>query len=306
MTAMNNRLVIRLGLTCNNHCKFCIFGRERNKFRDRTEKQIKEILNLNFNKHYKSVVFTGGEPCLRSDLIHLVKHAKSLGVKEIQIQSNGRMFAYKGFCEELIDVGANEFAVAIHGHCSKIHDYLTSVKESFGQTVKGIRNLKDLRQYVITNTVITKTNYRYIPQIAQLLVDLGIGHFQFSFIHIIGRAWENRDWIVPRKSEVIPYIKEAIDIGTKAGKRVTTEAVPYCLMQDYENSIVESFIPKSKVFELDSTIADLKAHRVYEKKTKREDCIKCKYYGSCEGPWKEYPELFGWDEFEPVRNELPH
>jgi MoaA/NifB/PqqE/SkfB family radical SAM enzyme len=166
--------------------------------------------------------------------------------------------------------------------------------------------LKDLGQYVIINTVVTKTNYKNIPQIAKMLADLDIEHFQFSFIHIMGRAWENRNWIVPRKSEVIPYINEAIDIGIKANKRVTTEAIPYCLMRGYENSIVESLIPKSKVFELDSTIEDLKAHRIYEKKIKRKECIKCKYYRLCEGPWKEYPELFGWDEFEPIRNEFPH
>lgn len=301
---MNNRLVIRLSLTCNNHCKFCVFGKEREKIQDRTERQIKEILNC--NRNYRSVVFTGGEPCLRPDLINLVTYAKSMGFKEVQIQSNGRMFIYKGFCRELISAGTNEFALAIHGPNPKIHDHLTSIKGSFRQALQGMENLKRLGQYVITNTVITKTNYKFIPQIAKMLIGLGIEHFQLSFIHIIGMAWENRDWIVPRKSEVIPYIKEAIGIGIKANKRVTTEAIPYCLMQGYENSIVESFIPKSKVFELDLTIEDLKAHRVYEKKTKRKGCIKCKYYGLCEGPWKEYPGLFGWDEFISISNGKDH
>lgn len=295
---MNNRLVIRLGLTCNNRCKFCVFGKERKKFPDRTEKQIKKILNYNCN--YKSVVFTGGEPCLRKDLINLVKYAKSLGFKEIQIQSNGRMFTYIGICQELLKAGANEFALAIHGHNSKVHDYLTSVEGSFEQTIKGIKNLKDLEQYVITNTVITKTNYKYIPKIAKMLVDLDIAHFQFSFIHIIGRAWENKGWLVATKSGVISYVREGLDIGLNAGKRVTTEAIPYCLMRDYEDCVIEKFIPKSKVFELDTTIEDLEKCRLREKKAKRKNCILCKYYRTCEGPWKEYPELFGWDEFIPI------
>ena len=31
-----------------------------------------------------------------------------------------------------------------------------------------------------------------------------------------------------------------------------------------------------------------------------ENCIKCKYNKICEGPWKKYPEIYGWDEFKPI------
>jgi hypothetical protein len=38
-------------------------------------------------------------------------------------------------------------------------------------------------------------------------------------------------------------------------------------------------------------------------KSKRAECRSCRWDARCEGPWKEYPELFGWDEFRPVREE---
>ena len=296
---MDRRIVVRLGVSCNNCCKFCIFGHERENFMCRTEQQVKSILNR--NRAFKRVVFTGGEPCLRADLVNLVTYAKSVGFTDIQIQSNGRMFMYKGFCKELIDVGVNEFALAIHGHNANIHDFLTSAEGSFVQTIKGLINLKDLKQYVITNTVITKTNYTYIPQIAQLLIKLDIAHFQFSFVHIIGRAWTNKDWIVPRKSAIMPYLTKGLQIGLQAGKRVTTEALPYCIMQDYKDCIVERLIPPSKVYELDKVINDLRTYRILKKKAKRKKCFTCSYYQMCEGPWKEYPRLFGWDEFIPIK-----
>jgi len=294
---MKQRLVVRIGLSCNNHCKFCIFDDKNRDYQDRSEVEIRKILSS--NRGYEGLVLTGGEPCLRPDLCSLIRYAKLLGFKEIQVQSNGRMFIYRDLCKELIDAGASEFAVALHGHNAKIHDFLTSCEGSFEQTVGGIKILKELGQDVITNTVITKTNYRHLSKIAAFLADLKINHFQFSFIHIIGRAWENRGWIVPHKSKVIPFLKKGLGVGLRSGRRVTTEAIPYCLLQNYEDCIVESVIPKSKVFEMDFTIADLKRHRIYRKKSKRRDCRACGYYRDCEGPWKEYPKIFGWGEFKP-------
>jgi hypothetical protein len=34
-------------------------------------------------------------------------------------------------------------------------------------------------------------------------------------------------------------------------------------------------------------------------------CPECDWHASCEGPWREYPELFGWDEFVPVKKAKP-
>ena len=122
---------------------------------------------------------------------------------------------------------------------------MTCAQGSFKQTVQGIKNLKKLNQYVLTNTVITSTNAKSLPKIAQLLVDLNVNQFQFAFLHIGGTAFKNKDWIVPKKSEIMKYIKKGLDVGIKANKRVMTEAIPYCLKQGYEDYIAEKIIPPS-------------------------------------------------------------
>ena len=43
-------------------------------------------------------------------------------------------------------------------------------------------------------------------------------------------------------------------------------------------------------------IDDYAAYRRCEGKAKREACAECRWDQECEGPWREYPELFGWDE----------
>jgi len=298
------RVDIKLGFQCNNHCRFCVQGNKREIYPNKTTDQIKKIL-IKTRKKHQGVVFTGGEPTIRKDLPELVECAKKLGFKIIQIQTNGRMFAYKKFCQNLIKKGANEFALALHGHNAKLHDSLTTVPGSFEQTTTGIKNLKSLNQRVLMNTVITKPNYKYLPQIAKLLVSLGVDQFQFAFIHINQIILNNKkliDDIVPRKSKVMPYVKKGLQIGIDAGVRVMTEAIPYCFMKGYEDYIAEKIIPDGAVYDATWSIEDYGSYRRTEGKIKGPNCLKCKYFKVCEGPWKEYPQIFGWEEFKPIKN----
>ena len=295
------RADVKFGFLWNNHCKFCVQGEKRSIFGNKLKEEIKKSLKDAKKEKAEGIVFTGGEPTLHQDFLELVDYAKFLGFKIIQIQTNGRLFAYKDFCQKAIKAGANEFAPALHGPNPKIHDYLTSSPGSFSQTTQGIKNLKELDQRVLTNTVITTRNYKYLPQIAKLLVGLNVDQFQFAFPHIAGRAWENRNWLIPKKTQAIPYVKKGLNIGIKAGKTVMTEAIPYCFMQGYEKYVAEEIIPHTRVYDADRTIKDYTTYRRGVGKVKGEECKKCKYYKVCEGPWKEYPQLFGWEEFKPIK-----
>lgn len=295
------KIDVKVSFACNNLCKFCVQGDKRKFIKEKSLDQVRNIL-LHSSKYADSVVFTGGEPTIRKDIVDLVKIASDSQFNSIQIQTNGRLFSYKSLCRNFINAGANEFCLAVHGHSSKIHDFLTSAPGSFRQTVKGIKNLKELGQYVATNTVITTYNYKSLPRIAELLVNLDVNQFQFAFPHILGRAAENKGWIIPKISTVINYVKRGLDIGIKSGKKVMTEAIAYCFMKDYEEFIAEKIIPETKVFDGNLVINNYTRYRRNEGKKRGPNCKKCKYYTVCEGPWREYPEIFGWDEFIPVVN----
>ena len=50
----------------------------------------------------------------------------------------------------------------------------------------------------------------------------------------------------------------------------------------------------------DKFIENYGDYRRNEGKTKGPRCRTCKYFKICEGPWREYPEIYGWKEFRPV------
>lgn len=293
------RADIKTGFLCNNNCIFCVQGEVKKGAGNKSTEEIKKILKESA-KDCDRIVFTGGEPTIREDIVFLVKYAKKLGFKVIQIQSNGRMFAYKNFCQKIIKAGANEFALALHGHIPELHNYLTG-SQSFLQTVSGIKNLVDFGQNVLINTVITKSNYRHLPEITKLLISLGVKQSQLAFVHAIGEAGNNFKNVVPRMSLVEPYIKKSIKIGNHFGKRIMIEAITPCFLVGLEEHISERIMPRTKIFDLDFVVDDFKKLRIKRGKAKGKECIKCKLNKYCEGPWKEYPEKFGWSEFKPIK-----
>ena len=246
----------------------------------------------------------GGEPTIQENLIDYVKWAKDLNYEEIHINSNGRMFFLKDYCLKLSEAGANVFTVSIHGSNAKIHDYLTRVKGSWNQTVKGIKNLKKLNRHIQTNTVIVKQNYRNLPSLAKMLVSLGVNKYQFAFMHISPIIQKNPRLIkeiVPRYFQTESCVKKGLQIGIDSNVRATTEAVPYCFMRGYENHISEKTIPDTDIYDMGVIQKNFREIIKKEAKAKGPNCRKCKYNKVCEGPWKEYPEIFGWDEFKPVK-----
>lgn len=297
---MAKKIDLKIGFFCNNCCKFCVQGVKRNVYGNRKTEELEEIIQ-NSAGDAEQIVFTGGEPTLHEGFLELVGEAKKANFEVIQIQTNGRMFAYERFCEQAISAGANEFSPAVHGPDKKIHDFLTSAPGSFEQTTMGIINIKKFDYPVITNSVITTRNYRHLPEMAKLLISLGVDQYQFAFPHITGSAEENKSWLIPKKSKIMNYVKKGLEVGIKAGKRVMTEAIPFCFMAGYEDYIAEKIIPESKVFDAQGVVEDYSSYRKTKGKIKGPQCRECKYFEICEGPWKEYPEIFGWDEFKPVR-----
>lgn len=296
----DKRVDIKTGFICNNNCRFCVQADNKSKG-NRIFKEIKRDLE-DSRKRCTGVVLTGGEVTIRKDFFDIVRLAKELDYKTIQIQTNGRMFASLEFCKKTIQAGATEFSPALHGYCKEQHDYLTRAEGSFSQTVKGIKNMKSLGIHVITNTVVVKSNYTSLPEIAKLLVKLNVDQFQFAFVHPMGNAWKNFDKMVPLISSVAPYIHKGIQIGINAGKKAMAEAMPYCFMQGYEDYVAEKIIPETEVRgkTYQNTDDFTKQRQIYGK-SKFSQCKECCYDLVCEGSWREYPAKRGIGEFKPIK-----
>ncbi len=305
---MENKIkktVIFIGYKCNNNCLFCI-NADKRELPNKTTKKIKNEMIEAKKRGTTYIELIGGETTIRPDILELINFAKKLNFETIAIATNGRMFSYFELVEKIIKFGLTDIVFSIHGHNSKTHDYLTQSPGSFKQLLKGLNNFKKLGfEKIGSNTTIVKQNYKYLPQIGRFIYNQGIRNSEFIFVDPnYGGAYNNFDKLVPRISQIAPYIKKCLDIGRKNNvPHWHVRYVPLCYFQSYLNQISE--LQEVKIFKTEHLAPDFENFNVEESRqefgrTKPKKCQKCKLFNQCEGIWKEYLKHYGDKELKPV------
>jgi len=301
---------IKLGYSCNNDCIHCVVADQRERAiktrgsQDLTTEEYKRELYDSRVRGCGAVVFTGGEPTIRKDLIDLLNYASSIGFY-IAMQTNGRMFCHEEYARWLAPLQI-DYAVALHAPIREIHESITRKKGSFNQTVQGIKNLISLNQTIWGKAVISKLNYRFLPELVNFYIELGIKKINIAFPHAQGNAWRYFDDVVPRYRDIIEYVYRSIDVCENYNKHnldkinLSFEAIPYCFMQGREIYISELLFLHKKYSESKQLDGKLRNWEKVRKdiKSKFPQCKSCIYDEICEGPWEEYVYKYGSGEFK--------
>jgi MoaA/NifB/PqqE/SkfB family radical SAM enzyme len=302
------RADIKLGYSCNDACVHCVVDdfrdllREKRMRADKTTAQFKREL-VESRARADTVVITGGEPTIRPDLLEILACARDLGY-HIQMQSNGRRFGDPDFAEAVVDVARVDYCIALHGPGPEVHDLVTRRAGAWEETVRGIRNLVARRQAVTGKIVLSRLNHAHLPETVALFESMGVRHVSIAFPHALGTARKLWDTVVPRYREVVPYVHAALDFVSTHGMTADAETFPYCHMEGYERWISEIAQQLEAYVELrqygsDAEILDWSTVR-REIKRKFPQCRGCRFDAVCEGPWSEYAERFGGEEFTPL------
>jgi MoaA/NifB/PqqE/SkfB family radical SAM enzyme len=247
------------------------------------------------------VILTGGEPTLYQDIVNLTFKIKSMGCQTILLQTNGTFLGAAARLEELIGAGIDSFGVSLHGHIPETHEKFTRIKDSFENTIQTLSKLKKYHATVFVNTVISTLNIDYLADITHLVESNRLANIlQFAYPHIIGRAAGRKNMIVP----ISIAAKKIIECFPGENNKfiLRTESIPCCLLRGREDIASELFFNTDDIVVFDaSERIEFSTIRKNNLKIKGPDCGKCLFNTICEGPWKEYPRLFGWNEFVPIK-----
>lgn len=138
-----------------------------------------------------------------------------------------------------------------------------------------------------------------------MFIDSGVVGLNLTYPHLLGSAWKYRDQIIARKSVIAPYVRRALALSRKKRREATTEAIPPCFLGRWANCSLEYKLNINTVVYDTQVTHDFLQWRAQEGKMKGPLCHLCAYNDTCEGPWREYPQLFGWEEFKPVKRKAP-
>jgi cyclic pyranopterin phosphate synthase len=223
-------LSLQLGFNCNNRCEFCIASAQREAHPGKwvsLDYALRALAAAVKAKDYRKVIITGGEVTLHPMLPRVLRAAKRLRLR-VQVQTNGRRLADRGYAKSLLEAGADEFFVSVHGDTARLHERLTRSPGSFAEMEQGLSNLKELGAGLVTNTVIVAANHKRLPQIARYVVSRGVTDLHFWFITPTGMP--DKDSMIPPLTAAAPPLRRAILAAEASGASVMVKYFPICLL----------------------------------------------------------------------------
>lgn len=172
--------------TCNLKCIHCYSSSESKKY----EGELDTGEALRFIDHLAEfkvpvILFSGGEPLLREDLITLVTYAKSKGIRAT-ISTNGTLLSRERTAI-LKNLGVGYIGVSLDG-IGENNDRFRGREGAFAASLTGIRNCIEIGQRTGLRFTINKHNYSELNDIFDLIEAENIPRVCFYHLVYAGRG----------------------------------------------------------------------------------------------------------------------
>jgi radical SAM protein len=133
------------------------------------------------------VVFTGGDPLKRPDLLQLVRHARILGL-QIALTPSATPLATREAFDAAKQAGVSCLGISLDGADAATHDAFRGWEGSFDRTLEMLGFARELDLPVQVNTTITRRNVHQVDAMARLFADQGIMMWSVFFLVPVGRG----------------------------------------------------------------------------------------------------------------------
>ena len=112
------------------------------------------------------LLFSGGEPCLRGDLVELMAYAKERGLRVV-LSTNGTLITPE-LAARFAAAGLSYVGVSVDG-MEATHDRFRDVDGAFARALAGVRNAKAAGLKVGLRMTLNRGNWREIPAVFELM-----------------------------------------------------------------------------------------------------------------------------------------
>ncbi len=147
------------------------------------------------------LVFTGGDPLKRADVVDLVHQAAALGLDAAMTPSATPLVTADAL-RRLHDAGLHRLAVSLDGSNAATHDTLRGVAGSFQRTLEIMADARRIGMPLQVNTTVTQANLGQIDTLAEILASEAIVLWSVFFLVPVGRG-EQLNRISPQQCEEV-------------------------------------------------------------------------------------------------------
>jgi len=171
---------------CNLNCIHC-YARAVNHTNEReiTHDQGLALIDDLASFGVPVILFSGGEPLMRPDLVELARYAVRSGMRAV-ISTNGTLIS-KDKATELREIGLSYVGVSLDG-MEAVNDRFRGKRGAFRDALRGIRNCQQAGLKVGLRFTINRMNAAEIPAIFDLLEKEAIPRVCFYHLVYAGRG----------------------------------------------------------------------------------------------------------------------
>jgi radical SAM protein with 4Fe4S-binding SPASM domain len=173
---------LTLGYDVTHKCmRKCVYCYAENNFSPNFNHlpfdRVKEVLTEAKRIGVNGVIFGGGDPFARKDIINILEHTITLGLSHF---ISTKAFLTRRTCDRLKDIGLQRIQVSIDSADEQLADFMTGSKGYLDQATQTINNLHAVGIKVKCKAVVTSYNISGIPGLCNYLADLGVKHIQVA------------------------------------------------------------------------------------------------------------------------------
>jgi len=292
LAAKVETLVLRPTVHCNQDCSFCSANETSNNLWTRPETMLRAVARA-ARRGVRRVSFGGGEPTLDRDLPHYVRAAHRLGMREIELVTNGVLLDREPRVRTLREAGLTHAFVSLHAHDEALSRALTRKVGDHARTVRAIALLLDAGVETTINHVVTSQNVPYLARFVSFVHETFHGQVLVSLAFVTPQYKALEDLSqMPRYTDVMPHLRRALYTAIEHRQPVqvgSRQGIPPCLLGEFR--------AWSDVLGYASEPAAEDAPQ----KVRATGCNTCRYTQVCTGVWRPYADRYGTDELSPLR-----
>ena len=131
------------------------------------------------------ILFSGGEPLMREDILDLIHKAVSLGMRAV-LSTNGVLID-RALARELKKLGLSYVGISLDG-LEEVHDKFRGVKGAFAKAMEAVENCQAEGIKVGLRFTINRLNAQEIPKVFDLVEEMRIPRICFYHLVYAGRG----------------------------------------------------------------------------------------------------------------------
>ena len=171
---------------CNMYCDHCYRDAGCKAEEELSTAEAKTLLEQIARAGFKIMIFSGGEPLMRPDIVELVAYAASLGLRPV-FGTNGTLITLE-MAQKLKAAGAMGMGISLDSMDREKHNRFRKFPGAWEGAVQGMRNCRAAGLPFQIHTTVMEWNNHELEALTDFAVAEGAVAHHFFFLVPTGRA----------------------------------------------------------------------------------------------------------------------